>query len=382
VRWCLLRGETDLRPASHDLDLLVAPEDLTALAAAVRPLGFAAVPTPARGSHQFFVSYLSALDRWMILDVVTELSFGPAYVLRTRAAAGCLARRERHGSVVVPSDDDAFWALLLHRLLDRDGSFRAQDRQRLQRLVRGARPDGALAGFAAAICPGDADPVAMVAAVRRGEWSALSRLGEQLLETWRRKHRAQYLVRSVIASVAWRLGPRVAGVALPGLRVAIVAEDAATARDQATALARSFYLPVSPLDVVEPPGPRDGAGAVARRLPASAALWFCAHLHQLDGRLVALPVAAPASERADVAIRAAAPGFRAQLVFDIRRGGVTERAPGRQEKPPEGRYLSVRGIPLQGTKWDGTPDRDSERRSVLGRELTAGLWRAYCERRG
>ena len=363
MRWCLLRGETDPGPGAHDLDLLVAPEDIAMLAAAVRPLGFVAVPTPARGSHQFFVSYVPSLDQWLILDVVTELSFGPDYSLRTHAASGCLARRETVGPVVVPSDDDAFWALLLHRILDR-GSFRRRDQERLHQLVGGARTDGALARFAAAICPGDGDPAAIVAAVRRSEWGELSALGGQLLASWRRKHLARFTARRVKASVAWRLGPFVSGLALPGLRVALVAEEAGAASDPAAALARNFYLPVAPLRAVEvgPPDARLIARPkrVARRLPASAVRCIVARVHQLRGRLVVLPVAAAASEPAGTASRAAAPGFRAQVVLDVRRGGANGSGPGRK-KPDEERYLGV---------------------GAVCRELNARVWRAYCERRG
>jgi hypothetical protein len=341
VRWCLLRGETDLAPTAHDLDLLVSPDQVPTLAAAVRPLGFAPVPTPARGSHQFFVSYVCELDRWLILDVVTELSFGPGYLLRTRAAAGCLARRETVGSLVVPSADDGFWVLLLHRLLDRE-SFRASDRERLQRLVAAARTDGALARFAAALCPAGWDPAAIVAAVRRNEWGALSGLGGQLRADWRRKHLARLMVRRLVAAVA-RIGSRVSGRARPGLRVALVADEVATARQLAAALARSFYLPVTPLASVEP-SRLGGTGRLAtRHLRTSAARCVVARLHQLRGRLVALPVCAPLSESTDAAVRAAAPGFRAHLVFDIR--------------------------------------QHSGNGSARERELTADLWQAYCERR-
>jgi hypothetical protein len=381
VRWCLLRGE---RPGAHDLDLLVAREDIAVLAAAVRPLGFVAVPTPLRGSHQFFVSYVPSLDQWLILDVVTELSFGPDYSLRTRAASGCLARREAVGPLVVPSEDDAFWALLLHRMLDR-GSFRSRDQERLHELVRGARTDGPLARFAAAICPGDGDPAAIVAAVRRSQWGELSALGGQLVASWRRKHVARFTARRVMASVAWRLGPIVWGLARPGLRVALVAEEAGAANDQAAALARSFYLPVTPFRAVEV-GSLDARRVarpkpVARRLSASALRCIVARLHQLRGRLVVLPVAASASERAGTASRAAAPGFRAQVVLDVRHGGANGSAPGRK-KPGEERYLGVGGIGPHCIESDGTSERDPEALASVGRELNASVWRAYCERRG
>src|SRR5215210_4713129 len=91
VRWCLLRGEGRLEAPPHDVDLLVAPADLARMANAVRPLGFIPVPTWGRGSHRFFVAYLPSFDDWFVLDVVTELAYGPGYAMRTGAAEGCLA---------------------------------------------------------------------------------------------------------------------------------------------------------------------------------------------------------------------------------------------------------------------------------------------------
>jgi hypothetical protein len=382
VRWCLLRGETDLSPTAHDLDLLVAPEDVPTLAAAVRPLGLVRVPTFAGGSHRFFVSYLRALDRWLILDVVTELSYGPGYSVGTRAAASCLARRQATGSLVVPAPDDAFWALLLHRLLDR-GSFRTRDQERLQRLVGAARTDGPLARFAAAICPAGWNPAAIVAAVSRGDWRSLSELGARLLAGWRREHPAQFVVGRLVAPVARRLGPRLSGRAVPGLRVALVADEADTAAELAAALADSFHLPVTRLQGAERPLMAGPARPVVWRFPASAAQYVVARLRQLRGRMVILPLAAPASASIEVAERAAASGFRAQLVFDLRRADANGSAPRRGKKTAhEQRYLGLRGTTIKRIERTAARDGDSETLAAVRRKLTAELWQAYCERRG
>src|SRR5919204_220288 len=52
------------------------------------------------------------------INVVTDLAFGPRFSLRTGAEAPCLSRRRRVGATAVLADEDAFWCLLLHRLLD------------------------------------------------------------------------------------------------------------------------------------------------------------------------------------------------------------------------------------------------------------------------
>src|ERR671932_615140 len=87
------------------------------------------LPAAASSPHPTAVAVFTALNRagvgWCLLrgegrlqaplhDVVTELSYGPGYAIETRAAAGCLARRERVGELRLLAADDAFWTLLLH----------------------------------------------------------------------------------------------------------------------------------------------------------------------------------------------------------------------------------------------------------------------------
>jgi thymidylate kinase len=330
VRWALLRGEARLESPPHDVDLLVASADLQRFLAAVRPLGFVAVPTWARGTHRFFVAFLEELDQWLVLDVVTELSYGPGYAIQTQAAEACLDRRERVGSLSLLSPDDAFWTLLFHCLLDRRDVADHQ-RQRLRELCPGASRDSMLARFAAGLCPAGWDPDHILAAVGEDEWAALSRLGDQMLRRWRRRHPAAYRVRDLGDRVRWRLAPLHTMIAARGLSVLVAADDAETARRLAASVRDGFYFPVQLLDE------HAATGLGRARAATRVAMRLRATYHTARGR-VAVATAASASP---------APGgvLRPDVVVDVRELHPDERADGH--------------------------------RQLIGR-----IWRAYGERRG
>src|SRR3954453_13899731 len=113
VRWCVLRGEAELAAPTGDVDLLVANADLDRTRRALAALRFVELPAWGHGSHLFFLSYHRATDRWIELDVVTELAFGRHFALQTRAELSCLAQRRRVGPYYALAPDDAFWTLLL-----------------------------------------------------------------------------------------------------------------------------------------------------------------------------------------------------------------------------------------------------------------------------
>jgi hypothetical protein len=322
VQWCLLRGEHRLESPPHDVDLLVARSDLATMSSAIHPLGFIPVPTWARGSHRFFVAHLATDDRWFLLDVVTELAYGPGYALRTGATGGCLARRQCIGSLAVLSADDALWTLLLHCLLDR-GDFPVHQVERLHRLVESARADGPLAWFAAAACPPGWNAARMLAAVGDDDWNALRALAPQMVARWRQRHPVQFWMRSVVDRVAWRLAPLHRLLALRGLRVALVSDEPELAQAVAVGIPGSFYFPVSVLDA---PSVRPLARAVVARY------------QQARGHLVVLPMAA------DAAGGPTSLSLRPDLVVRLRRG--------------DGDIARVR------------------------RDVVEQIWRAYGQRRG
>jgi len=178
VQWCVLRGESDLASLDGDVDLLVARGDMPRLRDALAALGYVPVRAWGRGSHRFFVAHDEARASRVKLDVVTQLAYGRYQELRTAAAGGCLARRRYVGALALLSPDDAFWALLLHCMLDRE-AFSAAHRGRLLDLAGAADCDselGNIANAAFAECWGEATVLELV---RAEDWTALTTIAKE-----------------------------------------------------------------------------------------------------------------------------------------------------------------------------------------------------------
>ena len=286
VRWCLLRGAEGPDVPGGDVDLLVARDDVARFTGAIAPLGFARLPAWGYGSHRFHLGYDAATDRWLKLDVVTELAFGPWFSLPSETAPLCLSRRLRRGSAVVLDDSDAFWCLLLHRLLDK-GSVGAA----AAALARLARTPGCaespLAYEIERIAPGSCTPLLLDAA-RRSAWIELEAAGPALAAAWRRRHRLASLRRRAIGRLA-----RSAGLFLRsrrGMTVALVGPDGAGKSSSAAALARSFPLAVRTVYMSPAMTPRRGpsprGARLALRIGAQLWRWCRAQALRLRGRLV------------------------------------------------------------------------------------------------
>ncbi len=121
LAWALLRGESELGAPAGDIDILVAPGHAERLRDVASASGFARLPAPGHASHVFLIAYDEPTGTWFKLDVVTELAFGPsfAYRLPSVPAGSCLDRRRRVGAAYGLDPRDAFWARLLHALLDK-----------------------------------------------------------------------------------------------------------------------------------------------------------------------------------------------------------------------------------------------------------------------
>jgi thymidylate kinase len=289
--WCLLRGEADLAAPEGDVDLLVAPADLPRLGRLAAEHGFASVPAWGYGSHAFFVGYDAPRDLWIKLDVVTELAFGRNYALATGAEADCLARRKRVDGLPVLSDDDAFWTLLLHRLLDK-GDVGARDAARLPVLAEGARTDSALARTVDSLCPPGWSARSIVAAVSHGEWASLATLGDPLAVAWRRRGRAAVRRRTAANSVRRWAGKVLRLTRRRGLRVAVLAPDGAGKSTLAKGVEKGFYFPVRSISMglYQVPRPRGrhhlpGLGLISQ-LARQWRGWLQGAYHQRRGRLV------------------------------------------------------------------------------------------------
>jgi hypothetical protein len=178
VHWCLLRGESDLASPEGDVDLLVAHGDMPRLRDALAPLGYVRLRAWGRGPHRFFVADDEASARRVKLDVVTQLVYGRHQEVRTAAAAGCLARRRYVGGLALLSPGDAFWALLLHCMLDRE-AFSSAHRGRLLELAGEADCDIELAGIADAAFAEGWGAATVLELVRAEDWTVLTTIAKE-----------------------------------------------------------------------------------------------------------------------------------------------------------------------------------------------------------
>ena len=392
VRWCLLRGAEGPDVPGGDVDLLVARDDAARFTGAIAPLGFARLPAWGYGSHRFHLGYDAASDRWLKLDVVTELAFGPWFSLPSETAPLCLSRRLRHGSAVVLDDSDAFWCLLLHRLLDK-GSVGAA----AAALARLARAPGCaespLAYEIERIAPGSCTPLLLDAA-RRSAWIELESAGPALAAAWRRRHRLASLRRRAIGRLARSAGlfPR----SRRGMTVALVGPDGAGKSSSAAALARSFPLAVRTVYMSPAMTPRRGpsprGARLALRIGAQLSRWCRAQALRLRGRLVLfdryaydalLPARWPLGPRGRLRrwlLGHACPAPQLLVVLDapgeLLHARTGEHDPAVLEAERRA-YLRLARGRARAIVVDATREPDHVRRDV-----TAAIWAAYRSRWG
>lgn len=135
--WCVLRGEDCLARPRNDIDLLVAPSDLSKATEALARAGFG--PLAVRSAHRLFAAYEPADDRWVNLDIVTEFAYGRPPTFRVPAVAACLEGRVEVDGVPLLSLEDRFWSTLLHAVLDRREAP-AESRRRLAAMAAQIEP--------------------------------------------------------------------------------------------------------------------------------------------------------------------------------------------------------------------------------------------------
>jgi hypothetical protein len=291
IVWCVLRGEDELDLPGKDVDLLVAGSEMPRFRRAAALLGFASVPAWGYGSHAFFVSYDASRDLWIKLDVVTELAFGPDYALATGAEAECLSRRRHVDGVSLLAEDDAFWALVLHRLLDK-GSVDRRDAARLSVLAPAAQTDSPLAGLVDSLCPPGWSAGRIVTAARRSEWASLLRLGPALAAAWRERQRWDVRRRTIANTLQRWSGKALRLSRRRGVKVALLAPDGAGKSTLTRGIEGAFYFPVRSINmglyqVPRPRGSRHVPGiGLAVQLSTQWTGWLRGAYHQRRGRLV------------------------------------------------------------------------------------------------
>jgi thymidylate kinase len=291
VEWCVLRGEHELGRPQEDVDLLISASQRERALTALRAIGFERLPACGRGSHVFVRAYHGPTNLWVTLDLVTELSYGPAFSLATDAAAGCLRRRRRVGDLFLPAPDDAFWTLLLHCLLDKR-AVEPRHAGRLEALAQEARPDGPLGAVVDSVAPRAAGAASMLEAARRRDWAALGASRPRLLRSWTRAQLARVAGRAARQRVL-ALGEKpTVWLSRRGLSVALLGPDGAGKSTLARELADGFCFPATSAYMGLWQGDADARSplrAVLRALsrPAiSLRRYLAARVHQERGRLV------------------------------------------------------------------------------------------------
>jgi thymidylate kinase len=236
VVWCLLRGDIELDRHISEIDLLILPEHRRAAERVFRRLGYMRIAGAGRGTHRFWVTYVEQDDRWVKLDTVTELAYGPAFELDSGAAATVLGRRSRSGQMWLPSRSDDFWTLLLHSILD--GSPIQQERvHRLRDAAAHATSEGPLPRWLASHAPPRWDADAAIGAARTADLNALSYLGRTMVEAGPKP--------TAMAARVAMARERVRGVLTErGLSVALLGPDGAGKSTVAARIGERLPMPV------------------------------------------------------------------------------------------------------------------------------------------
>lgn len=285
IRWALLRGRADGQDG--DIDVLVDPADAKALDRALPAVGFVRLTAIGHADHRFYRTYDEATDRWLTLDVVTELAFGPGAWLELPGAAQAVLESRTHavdGWRLRP--DDAFWALLLHDLLDRRDLPPAHGAD-LQRLIRHARADGSIGRRIDALAgPGSA--WRLIGFIGDGASAAALTDGRRLGRRWVRATRANALRRRVGQMLLRRLRKPHTALRRRGIDVAVLGPDGAGKSTLAASLAATLPVPTRTiyLGLYGAGLAKAGRLGFVRRLARLWRGWGAGLWHRIRGRVV------------------------------------------------------------------------------------------------
>jgi thymidylate kinase len=181
IRWALLRGRAGLGTAGHDVDLLVAGDDIGSAEDVIFAAGGVAVPRPRPHWHRFYVLQDPDSGQRIVLDLVSELIYGRRLPVSSGLETACLDRRRQDGALHVLEPTDMFWTVLLHCLLDKSSVTERRRAELRDLLGTVARPSPG-EDFFEALCPPGWSAERALDAVAAGQWSALTGLGRQVAD--------------------------------------------------------------------------------------------------------------------------------------------------------------------------------------------------------
>jgi thymidylate kinase len=241
ITWCVLRSVEELAVPGGDVDLLVERVHMEHACELLNRLGFVELRSWGRGTHRFFLTYHAPTDRWIKLDIVTELSFGPRFDLHTSAERGALSRRRRVGSTATLSAEDAFWVLLLHSMLDRPHFARKHGAQ-LRALATNATSTGELAAIVSLHCPNGWSAERLLTETRAASWDLLDNVRSRLIATWESDEGTPRWAhfRQRIAPVVERFAQL---RSRRGVTVALLGPDGSGKSTLSTGIQEQFYFP-------------------------------------------------------------------------------------------------------------------------------------------
>ena len=245
IRYCVVRGYEELAALDDtgDVDILVQATQLHTLKNLLAQLQFVRLPRWGYDPHQFFVAYDETTDRWLKLDIVSEIVYGnPLPVFETQLADGCLTRRIHCGPTYVPAPEDELVTLLLHCLLDK-GAFAPHRLQRIQALRQEVRDEALLNRLLRTCWSPDMTWVRLASMIDSEAWSALLSAARGITKQLQQQRRRSVLQRRMRGRILRKLD-RVAGLVQPrSLTVALLAPDGGGKTTLATELVRRFFLP-------------------------------------------------------------------------------------------------------------------------------------------
>jgi thymidylate kinase len=239
LRWCLLRAPSS---GGSEYDLLVEPGHGPRLTSALAAAGLAPLRSLGRGTHRFYVGYDPATGRWLELDLVTELGYGPGYCLRLGSADQCLDRRSRTDGLWRLAAGDEFWTLLLHRLLDKR-TIDAWSAARLGGAAQSSAATSPLATPVADLLPPPWTVQAIIAACRAGDRERLQGLRADLLRGALRAAPVRAPARVARSMLGRMLERPVQLRSRRGMRVALLGPDGSGKSSAARAIAAGSHLP-------------------------------------------------------------------------------------------------------------------------------------------